>query len=77
MQQKKTLIIATLIVVAVAAITVGASYALANQPNHPADCPIGTNGGQSITYGEPTPGSMPGLETRPYNQTTGPDGPQL
>jgi hypothetical protein len=73
MQQKKTLLIATLIVVAVAALTAGASYALANQP---ADCPTGQNG-QSITYGEPTPGSMPGLETRPDNQTTEPDGPQL
>jgi hypothetical protein len=73
MQQKKTLLIATLIIVTVAALTAGASYALANQP---ADCPTGGNG-QSITYGEPTPGTMPGLETRPENQTTGPDGPQL
>jgi hypothetical protein len=77
MQRKKTLVIATLIVVAVAALTVGASYALANQPGHPADCPTGATGGQSITYGEPTPGTMPGLETRPDNQTYGPDGPQL
>jgi hypothetical protein len=76
MQQKKTLLIATLIVVAVVALAAGASYALTNQPSHPADCPTGQNG-QSITYGEPTPGTMPGLETRPDNQTTGPDGPQL
>jgi hypothetical protein len=76
MQQKKTLLIATLIIVTVAALTAGASYALANQPNQPADCPTGGTG-QSITYGEPTPGTMPGLETRPDNQTYGPDGPQL
>jgi hypothetical protein len=59
--------------VAVAALTAGVSYTLANQPAE--QLTGGT--GQSITYGEPTPGTMPGLETRPDNQTTGPDGPQL
>lgn len=76
MQQKKTLLIATLVIVVVAALTVGASYALANQPNQTADIPTGGTG-QSITYSKPTPGSMPGLETRPDTQTEGPDGPQL
>lgn len=73
MQQKKTLIIATLIIVAVATIAACVSYMLVNQPVE------NLNGqtGQSITYGEPTPGTMPGLETRPDNQTDGSDGPQL
>lgn len=73
MQQKKTLIIATLIIVAMATIAACVSYTLVNQPVK------NLNGqtGQSITYGEPTPGTMPGLETRPDNQTDGSDGPQL
>jgi hypothetical protein len=52
MQQKKTLVIATLIVVAVAALTTCTSYALANQPvEH-----LNGGTGEAITYGEPTPG---------------------
>jgi FlaG/FlaF family flagellin (archaellin) len=74
MQRKQTLIIATLVIVAVAALTAGVSYALANPPVED----LTEQTGQSITYGEPTPGTMPGLnENRPENQTNDPDGPQL
>jgi hypothetical protein len=74
MQRKQTLVIGTLIVVAVAALTACASYALANPPVED----LTEQTGQSITYGEPTPGTMPGLgRKQTENQTSDLDGPQL
>jgi len=62
MQQKQTLVIAALIVVTVAALTAGVTYALANPPVED----LTEQTGRSITYGEPTPGTIPGLgDNRP------------
>jgi hypothetical protein len=68
----KATIYATILVLAAASITSGALYALATQPANQQQ-PMG------ITYGEPEPGGMPGLNNRPNelypeNNT---DGPQL
>lgn len=67
--KRQATILATLLIVAAATIAAGAVYVMANQPLDQTD--------QSITFGEPPPDGMPGLETRPENQTDGPDGPQL
>lgn len=67
--KKQTAILATIILVVSATIAYGAVYVMANQPIDQTD--------QSITFGEPTLDSMPGLETRPENQTDSQDGPQL
>lgn len=65
--KKQAAIFATVIMVVAATIASGAMYVMANQPVDQTD--------ESLTFGQP-PGSMPGLETRPENQTDSSDGPQ-
>ena len=62
--------IATLLIVAVAALASGIVYALANQP---------TEDQTELSQLErmPSPDENPWLETRPENQTDQPDGPEL
>ena len=68
--KKQTAIFATLIMVVAATIASGAMYVMANQPIDQLN--------QDEAFEDSTPGNMPGLETRPDNQTdSGPDGPQL
>ena len=67
--KKQAMILATLLIVAAATIASGAMYVMANQPTNPTD--------QSLTSEDLLPGGMPGLETRPENQTNNPEGPQL
>jgi hypothetical protein len=70
-QPNKATIYATILVVAAAAITSGALYVLAIQPTTQQET-------TDITFGEPTPGGMPGLNNRPggtflENSTDGSD----
>jgi hypothetical protein len=67
--KKQTAMVATLLIVAVAAIASVAIYIMANQTPNQTD--------QTLTQGENPPSGMPGLETRPENQDDGPEGPQL
>ncbi len=69
---KKATICAIILIVAAATLTSGAIYALANQPTTQQQT-------MGITYGEPTPGGMPGLENHPNDRLpdNSTDGPQL
>jgi hypothetical protein len=68
--RKQAATVTLLLIVAVAAIASMAVYVMANQP-------AGQTVDQLLTQGDSPPNGMPGLETRPENQTNTPDGPQL
>ncbi len=68
--RKQTATIATLVIVAIAAMTSVAIYVMANQPTDQTE-------DQTLNQGEPPSNGMPGLfDTRPENQTDGLDRPQ-